>query len=398
VAFTTHTTEEAGHDAFPASLIDAHLADYRHELHLSHESLMRLGRRHPDDNTEPFSMTVLAMRGASRRNSVSVMHATISRSLWSGIGVGMEDRPPTVAMCAITNGVHAPSWVGAEMAALYDRALGANWRLAARKPASWAALGEIPYIDLWRGRTAQRSRLMQHARIDGDPSRLLVLGFARRFATYKRADLLLQDVDRLARLLNGDPRYPAAIVFAGKAHPRDNAGKLLVQRVIETSRDARFGGRIVFLSEYDLRLAQLLVQGADVWLNTPRRGHEACGTSGMKSALNGALQLSELDGWWDEVYRPGLGWALGRDLDDDFPEDARDAAEALQLMDILERQVVPLFYARNSTDMPTCLLEAMVGSIIALAPFCSAERMLVDYVTQIYCASADGAAETSREF
>jgi starch phosphorylase len=311
--------------------MDAYLAAYRPEIGLDNEQLMRFGRIHTDVHAEPFSMTVLGLRGASRRNGVSQLHARVSREMWSGVGIGSHDDPPQVPMEAITNGVHGPTWAGPEMAALFDRVLGLSWRACARRPASWARLQTATPVDVWAARTAQRARLLGRAGVELDPEQTLVMGFARRFATYKRAGLLLEQPERLARLIAAGPDRRLVIVFAGKAHPRDEAGKLLVQRIVQASHDQRFGGRLIFLPDYDIDLARLLVQGADVWLNTPRRPHEASGTSGMKATLNGALHVSELDGWWDEAYRPGLGWALGVGLNDTLSDQTRDAAEALQL-------------------------------------------------------------------
>jgi starch phosphorylase len=225
---------------------------------------------------------------------------------------------------------------------------------------------------------------LTQAGIDVDPCCGLVIGFARRFATYKRADLLLRDPDRLARLLAGNPLRPLAIVFAGKAHPGDTPGKLLVQRIVQASHDPRFRGRIVFLSDYDVELARLLVQGADVWLNTPRRPQEASGTSGMKAISNGALHLSEVDGWWDEAYQPGLGWALGAGLPDDLPDQVRDAAEASELVELLEQDVTQTFFARDADGLPLEWLARVSRSIATLAPRYSAERMVADYALRVY--------------
>ncbi|MDQ6673620.1 MAG: alpha-glucan family phosphorylase, partial [Chloroflexota bacterium] len=218
---------------------------------------------------------------------------------------------------------------------------------------------------------------------DVTPEKALVIGFARRFATYKRAGLVLADPDRLVRLMDGGDR-PLVIVFAGKAHPRDDAGKLLVQRIVQASRDERFRGRLVFLENYDVELARLLVQGSDVWMNTPRRPQEASGTSGMKAALNGALNLSELDGWWDEAYVPGVGWALGEGLPVELVGEAHDEAEAAQLMDLLEFDVLPLFFDRDADDRPAGWLDNVARSIEAIAPQFSAHRMVREYADRLY--------------
>jgi starch phosphorylase len=218
---------------------------------------------------------------------------------------------------------------------------------------------------------------------DVTSEKALVLGFARRFATYKRAGLVLSDPDRLVRLMDGGNR-PLVIVFAGKAHPRDDPGKLLVQRIVQASRDDRFRGRLVFLENYDVEIARLLVQGSDVWMNTPRRPQEASGTSGMKATLNGALHLSELDGWWDEAYAPGLGWALGEGIDPELVGEAHDAAEARQLMDLLEYEIVPLFYDRDAAGRPLRWLDCVARSIETMGPQFSAHRMVREYVERFY--------------
>jgi len=218
---------------------------------------------------------------------------------------------------------------------------------------------------------------------DVTPERALVLGFARRFATYKRAGLILSDPERLVRLMDGANR-PIVVVFAGKAHPRDDPGKQLVQRIVQASRDGRFRGRLVFLQNYDVEIARLLVQGSDVWMNTPRRPQEASGTSGMKATLNGALHLSELDGWWDEAYAPGLGWALGAGISDELVGEAHDAAEARQLMGLLEREIVPTFFDRDKHGVPMTWLDLVASSIQIMAPDFSAQRMVREYAERFY--------------
>jgi starch phosphorylase len=397
VVFTTHTPLPAGHDTFSVDLVETYLGEYSRELGLaSILDLARLGQRLPSAPEEPFSMTVLALRGAARRNAVSRLHGRVSRQTWSAVGLGVHDQPPIVAMDAITNGIHTPTWAGPEMSALFDRWLGRRWRTTARERATWAPLADVPTRTLWEARTAQRARLLARAGVDVEPSEALVVGFARRFATYKRAALLLEDADRLAELLRGDARQPVVIVFAGKAHPRDEAGKRLVQRIVQASRERRFQGRLVYLENYDLELARLMVQGSDVWLNTPRRPLEASGTSGMKAVLNGALHVSELDGWWDEAYRPDLGWAVGSGGAPDLTDDAAaDAAEARQLLDLLCFEIAPLFFARGALGIPRDWLGRVVRSILVLAPHYSAERMLLEYAGRMYL-PALGMAEPPR--
>ena len=395
LAFTTHTPVAAGHDAFPSDLVEAYFNGYRQQLGLTHEDFMLYGRREPAATWERFSMTVLALRSAARRNGVSQLHGTVSKEMWGGVGLSLQDAPPAAEMDAITNGVHTATWVGPEMGALYDRQLGEDWRTHPDRAASWTQLAEVDTEAVWAARTAQRARLLERvdamSRFEGlgglhpdvTPEKALVLGFARRFATYKRAGLVLTDPDRLVRLMDGGNR-PLVIVFAGKAHPRDDPGKLLVQRIVQASRDERFRGRLVFLDNYDVEIARFMVQGSDVWMNTPRRPQEASGTSGMKATLNGALHLSELDGWWDEAYAPGMGWALGEGLAEDLVGDAHDAAEARQLMDLLEFDILPQFFDRDAAGIPRAWLETVARSIQTMAPRFSAQRMVNEYVARFY--------------
>jgi starch phosphorylase len=395
LAFTTHTPVAAGHDAFPSDLMQAYFATYRQQLGLTHEQFMQYGRHDLDASSERFSMTVLALRSAARRNGVSQLHGGVSRQMWGGVGVSLGNAAPASDMDAITNGVHTATWVGPDMGALFDLQLGPEWRRAPDAPETWRRLSEVDPAALWAARTRQRARLLERvaamARHEGlgglsaevTPERALVIGFARRFATYKRAGLLLSDPERLVRLMDGGSR-PVVVVFAGKAHPRDDPGKLLLQRIVQASREDRFRGRIVFLENYDVEIARLLVQGSDVWLNTPRRPQEASGTSGMKATLNGALHLSELDGWWDEAYAPGLGWALGAGLSDDLSGEARDTAEAKQLLDMLEYEVAPSFFDRDSADVPRGWLRCVADSIQVMAPGFSAQRMVREYAERVY--------------
>lgn len=389
LAFTTHTPVAAGHDAFHPELIEAYLGDYREQLGLSHERFMSLGRRQADNAQEPFSMTVLALRSAHARNGVSQLHGKVSRQAWSDVGIGVRNAAPRIGMDAITNGVHTGTWAGPEMSSFLDRSIGCAWRERPQNPSAWTRLVQASPRELWAVRTAQRARLLReiesrHAcNLDLTNANPMVIGFARRFATYKRAGLLFRDPAWLERLL-GNTSEPLLLVFAGKAHPQDEAGKQLVQRVVDASRDVRYNGRIVFLPDYDVELARLMVQGSDVWLNTPRRPMEASGTSGMKAALNGALNVSELDGWWDEAYALEVGWALGEGLPLAISDDARDEAEAAQLLDLLETDIVPLFFERNHEGIPLEWLARVQRSIELLAPRFSAHRMVEDYVERIY--------------
>jgi glycogen phosphorylase len=285
--------------------------------------------------------------------------------------------------------------VGPEMGALFDKQCGPDWRYSPDKPGNWTEMRSVDPSALWAARTAQRARLLERvdsmSRFEGlgglhpdvTAEQALVLGFARRFATYKRAGLVLSDPDRLERLMDGGSRA-LVVVFAGKAHPRDDPGKQLVQRIVQASRDPRFRGRLVFLDNYDVEIARFLVQGSDVWMNTPIRPQEASGTSGMKATLNGALHLSELDGWWDEAYAPGMGWALGDGISGDLLTEAHDRAEAGQLMDLLEFEILPQFYDRDERGVPRRWLDCVARSIEAMAPRFSAQRMVTEYADRFY--------------
>jgi starch phosphorylase len=406
VVFTTHTPVSAGHDVFHPDLIERYLWRLRLELGLSRAEMLQLGQLHPSDNA-PFSMTVLALRGAAQRNAVSQLHERVTNAMWSSVGVDSAAHSAATSIIGITNGVHAPSWVGHHTGMVFDAYLGPHWRTAARDPLSWSGIAGVPPRVLWSARTAQRMRLLERVRLelgkqapairvtaDALPGDCLVIGFARRFTTYKRPGLLLEEPQRLADLV-GNPRRPVLFVFAGKAHPRDEPGKLLIQRVVNASFDQRFAGRLVFIQDYDVELASLMVQGCDVWLNTPRRPFEASGTSGMKAMLNGALHMSELDGWWHEAYRPEVGWALGVGIPEDLPEPARDAAEARQLMDLLEWHVAPMFFDRDSFGVPLDWLAMVQRSITQLAPAFSADRMVTEYVHRMYvpAASSQGSGD-----
>jgi glycogen phosphorylase len=395
LAFTTHTPVAAGHDAFPSDLVEAYFNGYRQQLGLSHEDFMRRGHKERDVSWERFSMTVLALRSAARRNGVSLLHGKVSKDMWQGVGLTLKDAAPAAEMDSITNGIHTATWVGPEMGSVFDRQLGADWRAEPDIPSHWTALNDVDKGALWSARTTQRARLLAsvdaQSRLEGlgglhpdvVPEKALVIGFARRFATYKRAGLVLSDAQRLERLMHSSER-PLVIVFAGKAHPRDEPGKQLVQRIVQASRDDRFRGRLIFLENYDFEIARLLVQGSDVWMNTPRRPQEASGTSGMKATLNGALHLSELDGWWDEAFAPNVGWALGTGVPEDLLGDAQDAAEAKQLMDQLEGEILPLFFDRDEHGRPLRWLDWVIRSIEVMGPRFSAHRMVREYAEHFY--------------
>ncbi len=398
--FTTHTPVPAGHDRFPPQLMQHYFSDYAaHDLGLNWHDFMALGRENPFDHNEAFCMTVLAMRLSSDTNGVSALHGEVTRRMWQGLWPGVpEDEIP---VSHVTNGVHILSWISRDMKVLYDRYLGPRWREEPGDPDVWLLAGNIPPDELWRTHERRRERLVAFTRqrlirqltergaspsdVRGadevlDPE-ALTIGFARRFATYKRATLLLRDPDRLARILN-DPERPVQIIFSGKAHPRDDPGKAMIQQIVGLARDDRFRNRIVFLEDYDMIVARYLVQGCDIWLNTPRRPREASGTSGMKAAANGVLNLSTLDGWWAEAYTPQVGWAVGRG---EVYEDAdyQDRIEAEALYDLLEREVIPTFYERSGR-VPRRWVEAMQASIGEISYFFNTNRMVAEYTENFY--------------
>ena len=420
LVFTTHTPVEAGHDYFSVEQMDRYFAEYPRALGISRQEFLALGRRSPADEGE-FCMTVLALRLASYRNGVSKLHGQVSRRMWQPLwpGVPVEEIP----IGHITNGVHFRSWISLEMNQLYDRYLGPSWHEEPANSEVWNRVHSIPAEELWRTHERRRERLVSWARLRVQNQRIrrsaspaeieaadeildpdaLTIGFARRFATYKRATLLLRDVDRLKRILS-DAARPVQLIFAGKAHPRDEAGKELIRQITTFSRQKELGRNLVFLEDYDMAVARYLVQGVDVWLNTPLRPQEASGTSGMKAAANGALNVSTLDGWWDEVWRSaapaeGIGWAIGKGETYDNRE-YQDQIEAEALYDLLERDVIPTFYERGADRLPRRWIGHMKVSIGTLCRFVNTHRMVSDYTCKFYAKAhsqfrlleADGAA------
>ena len=404
LVFTGHTPVEAGHDYFPPELMDRYFSDYARQLSLDRNAFLALGRRHPSDNAEPFCMTVLALRMAAFSNGVSRLHGQVSRNMWKDIWPGLP--VGEVPIGHVTNGVHFRSWISYEMNQLYDRYLGPNWRDEPGNGGLWQRAESIPAEELWRTHERRRERLVAFARrrlraqlgqrgdtisevqaadevLDPDA---LTIGFARRFATYKRATLLLRDPERLARILN-DPQRPVQIIFAGKAHPRDNPGKELISHITDLARRKEFRRRIVFLEDYDMAVARYLVQGCDVWLNTPLRPLEASGTSGMKAAANGALNVSTLDGWWDEAWRESgnhlIGWAIGRGESYE-DRDYQDRVEAEALYHLLESDVVPAFYERGADHLPRKWIGRMKASLTHLCTRFNTHRMVQEYAERFY--------------
>jgi starch phosphorylase len=404
--FTTHTPVPAGHDRFDAGLVEDTLDTLREALGLSTKELLALGRTNPGDDNETFCMTVLGLKMSRRRNAVSSLHRRVSKSMWHSI---WPDKPiEDVPIGHITNGIHVGTWLAPEMDRLYRRWLGEEWRHRMFDPDVWEPIDEMYDEELWeqseilRGRlidfARERSRQQNAARGEKDPTAdpdkpflspsVLTIGVARRFAPYKRSDLLLRDEERLDRLIN-KPGRPVQIIFAGKAHPKDDEGKKLIQRIFKAARDPRFLGKIVFLENYDFNVTRQLVHGVDVWLNTPRRPLEACGTSGMKAVLNGALNLSILDGWWAEAYDGSNGFAIGRGGEHaDWQHQDQDDLGALY--HVLENEVVPMFYDRDEDGVPRDWVRFQKNAIRTLAWRFSSDRMVSEYVKSCYVPAAGG--------
>jgi starch phosphorylase len=398
--FTTHTPVPAGIDIFPPHLIDEYFGRYFEILGISRHEFLALGRNNPYDEGEGLNMAILATRLANYTNGVSRLHGQVARTMWQNLWPGVpQDEVP---INHITNGVHVPSWVSRDLAELYDGYLGPNWREDPADQTVWEDVNHIPDGELWRTHERRRERLVAVARrklvkqlekrgappteiaqaVEALDPKALTIGFARRFAAYKRATLLFHDVERLARIVN-HPERPVQFIFAGKAHPRDTAGKELIRHIVHMARREEFRQRIVFLEDYDMSLARYLLQGADVWLNNPRRPREASGTSGMKAAANGAINLSILDGWWNEAYTPDVGWAIGRgEVYDDHG--FQDAVESRALYDLLEKEVVPLFYNQGAGGLPRKWIARMKASMTAICPDFNTNRMVLQYMEEAY--------------
>ncbi len=401
IVFTTHTPVEAGHDRFVPRLMDTYLTGFaERELHLSRRDFLGLGRHDANNDNEKFGMTKLALQMCAVCNGVAKLHGEVSRKMWQNLWPNVPEHE--IPIGHVTNGVHVSSWLSSDMKQLFDRYLGPRWRTEPGDRSIWSRIDQVPRAALWRTHVLRRERLIdlarkrvqlqlhrvgapqadQHAAAAVLDPQALTIGFARRFATYKRATLLLSDLDRLARIV-GSEDHPVQIIFSGKAHPRDQPGKELIQRIVTIARQHPFRGRIVFLEDYDMAITRAMVQGADVWLNTPRRPREASGTSGMKAAVNGCLNVSVLDGWWDEAYDPDLGWAIGtREVISD--QAYQDAVEADNLYDVLEHDIVPLFYRRTSDGLPREWIQRMHGSIAEYASRFNSHRMVEEYYTGAY--------------
>jgi starch phosphorylase len=406
VVFTTHTPVPAGHDRFAPALIEEHLGPLRDALGLSHDDIMAFGRVNPQDQGEQFCMTVLALKACRRANAVSSLHGHVSRAMWMPLHPGLrEDQVP---IGHITNGVHVSSWLAPQMRQVYERHLGADWTTRSTQPDLWRAVENIDDGELWETHQTLKARLIdftrrraaQQAERRGEKAAVvaqlrralspdaLTIGFARRFATYKRANLMLQDLEALVRLVN-HPQMPVQVIFAGKAHPRDVPGKTVLQQIAGLTRDPAFLGKLVFIEDYDINVGRHLVQGVDVWLNNPRRPQEACGTSGQKVVLNGALNLSVLDGWWAEAYDGRNGFAIGLG-ETHTSTDVHDERDAQALARVMRDEVVRLYYDRDRDGLPREWIARMKRAIRTLGGRFSADRMVMDYVLNCYIPAAGG--------
>lgn len=411
VVFTTHTPVPAGHDRFDADLVEEHLGPMREALGLSKASFMALGRENPESD-ERFCMTVLGLKLSRRANAVSSLHGEVSRAMWTGLSPGKAE--DAVPIGHITNGVHVPSWLAPQMFRLYDRHLGTGWHLRSSEAKIWDGIDDVDDGELWETHFSLKSRMVefvrrravrQAARRDEPRAVLqhlervlspdaLTIGFARRFATYKRANLILNDIEKIASMVN-DPKRPVQFVFAGKAHPLDEPGKRVLQQIAQLMRDPKFSDKFVFVEDYDINVGRHFVQGVDVWLNNPRRPLEASGTSGQKVVLNGGLNLSVLDGWWAEAYDGLNGFAIGkgRTHSDMNVHDTRDGEE---LMQVLREEVIPLYYQRDRDGLPRGWIQRMKRTIRTLGWRFNADRMVMDYTLKCYVPAAGGTSSDLR--
>ncbi|MFZ5979347.1 MAG: alpha-glucan family phosphorylase [Candidatus Zixiibacteriota bacterium] len=402
--FTTHTPVPAGNEQFDSVLVHRYLGDMVRQLGLSWKEFLAIGRVNPEDESEQFGMTVAALKYSAFINGVSKLHGQVSREMWHNIWPNLPKEEVPIKF--ITNGVHPASWISHDMKELYESYFGPRFTEMPGAPEVWDRIHKIPDLELWRVHNKRRERLVFFARkrlhqqlIRRGASQIkiqqadqvlnpqfLTIGFARRFSTYKRGNLVFSDIERLAKIINNE-KYPVQFIISGKAHPLDNPGKEIIKEIIDFTSSETFRHRIIFLEDYDINVARYMVQGADVWLNTPRRPLEACGTSGMKASANGALNLSVLDGWWDEGFLGDNGWAIGWGEDYDDPEH-QDEVESRALYDLLEESVKPLFYERGADDLPRNWISMMKRSIQTICPVFNAHRMVSDYIEQGYLPAA----------
>ncbi|MDE6715803.1 MAG: alpha-glucan family phosphorylase, partial [Muribaculaceae bacterium] len=397
--YTVHTPVPAGHDYFDEGLFGKYMSEFPAKLGISWNDLMNMGRENPDSQ-ERFSMSVFALNTCQEANGVSWLHGEVSKKMFQGVWKGYSAEESHVSY--VTNGVHMPTWAASEWKSFYKDVCGDQFMTHQSNEKSWAPILNVPDEDIWNMRCLLKNKLINFVKKDfketwlknqGDPSRILsiiekinpnalLIGFARRFATYKRAHLLFTDLDRLAKIVNNE-QFPVQFIFSGKAHPADGAGQGLIKRIVEISRMPQFLGKIIFLENYDMIVAKRLVTGVDIWLNTPTRPLEASGTSGEKAEMNGVLNFSVLDGWWYEGYRQGAGWALTdkRTFTDQSQQDKLDAAT---IYSMLENEIIPLYFAKNSKGYSPEWIQYIKNSIAHIAPQFTMERMINDYIDRFY--------------
>ena len=402
--FTIHTPVKAGLDEFRVELMDKYFGGYFPKLGINRQRFLALGRILSDDDTEPFKMPVLALRLSNYANGVSKLHGQVSRGIWGSLWPGTPLNE--VPIISITNGIHIKNWISDELGSLYERYLGPDWADEAMNKRQWEMIDQIPDEELWQIHKRCKEQLivfvrnrlksqmqrrgtyhteLNHAEEVLDPE-ALTIGFARRFASYKRGNLLLKNPDRLMKLLNNSDK-PVQIIFAGKAHPKDTEGKDIIRQIVHFANQNGVRRRIVFLENYDIDIARFLVSGVDVWLNNPRRPMEASGTSGMKAAVNGILNMSTADGWWCEGYTPEGGWVIGAgESCDDI--DYQDVVESQAIYDMLENEVIPLFYTRSADNLPRAWIHRVKNSIKWIAPRFNTQRMVAEYTRRFYHPSA----------
>ena len=409
--YTVHTPVPAGHDYFDEGLFGKYLGEYPAKLGISWSDLMNMGRENPDTN-ERFSMSVFALNTCQESNGVSWLHGEVSKRMFQGVWKGYAPEESHVSF--VTNGVHMPTWAASEWKSFYAKTFGEDYMNNQSDESVWAPILKAKEEEIWDIRVALKNKFINYVKREfkenwlknqGDPSRImsimekinpnaLIIGFARRFATYKRAHLLFSDLERLSKIVNNE-KYPVQFVFAGKAHPADGAGQGLIKRIIEISRMPQFLGKIIFLENYDMTLAKRLISGVDIWLNTPTRPLEASGTSGEKAEMNGVLNFSVLDGWWYEGYREGAGWALTdkRTFTDQSQQDKLDAAT---IYSMLENEIIPLYFAKNSKGYSPEWIQYIKNSIAHIAPNFTMKRMIDDYIERFYSKEGKYAKELKK--
>ena len=388
--FTTHTPVPAGNDAFSLFLMDRYFRGYLKKNGIKHHEFMDLGLRVMKEGSDLFSLTVLAMQISSFRNGVSMLHASTSRKMWNDLWHNVPSN--YIPIHHITNGIHTRTWLASEMEDLFDRYLESDWKEKIDDRKKWQRIHDIPDKELWDAHNILKKKMIEKiknntaASFNLNPDALTIC-FARRFATYKRADLIFRDIDRLNAIIN-NARFPVQIIFSGKAHPDDRPGQKLIEDVYRISQHPEFAGRIVFLKGYDMGIAKYLISGAEVWLNTPRKPLEASGTSGQKAAVNGVINLSVLDGWWPEGYNSDTGWAIG-DERGDLSEGEQDKRDVNELYKILEEKIIPMYYERDENDVPHRWIKMMKSSIENITPIFSSHRMVKDYTENSYIPASE---------